>query len=377
MSKPRNKENHGLPLRWRLIKGVYFYDVPKGSSTFWDGKKLFRLGGTLTEAMQVWTDRMTHLQIGTEIRNVGDLLDRYALEVIPTKAPASQVSNRNQIQHIRKTFAKTPLDPFKPQWVYQYVRSRSCKYIDPKTGRTKGGRIAAHREIELLSHAFTKAVEWGVIDRHPFKNEVRLQGEAPRSRYVEDWEIDEVMALRSKRKSGSVLMIQAYIRLKLLTGMAQGDLLRLTENQLKEDGIHNQRHKTKNSSAKKTIYQWTPELQEVIALVRKAKPVHGSPYLFCNIRGEGYINEATSRPSGWKSMWQRFMDRIISETNVKIRFTEHDLRAKVASDAESLDHARALLAHTDARTTDRIYRRKAEVVVPLGREERAVLKGGY
>ena len=36
--------------------------------------------------------------------------------------------------------------------------------------------------------------------------------------------------------------------------------------------------------------------------------------------------------------------------------------AKVASDAVSLEQARALLAHADSRTTDRIYRRKAERV---------------
>lgn len=64
----------------------------------------------------------------------------------------------------------------------------------------------------------------------------------------------------------------------------------------------------------------------------------------------------------WDSMWQRFMDRVIEETKVENRFTEHDLRARCASDATSLDHARALLSHADARTTDAIYRRKPEVV---------------
>jgi len=34
------------------------------------------------------------------------------------------------------------------------------------------------------------------------------------------------------------------------------------------------------------------------------------------------------------------MDRVLVETNVKHRFTEHDLRAKVASDAASLEHVR-------------------------------------
>jgi hypothetical protein len=59
-----------------------------------------------------------------------------------------------------------PLLPFRPQLVYQYVDARSKKKKDPETGKVTGGKIAAHREIELLSHAYTKAVEWGYIDRH-------------------------------------------------------------------------------------------------------------------------------------------------------------------------------------------------------------------
>ena len=47
------------------------------------------------------------------------------------------------------------------------------------------------------------------------------------------------------------------------------------------------------------------------------------------------------------------------------RFTEHDLRAKCASDAESLEHAQQLLAHAEAATTKRIYRRRGELVRPL------------
>ena len=91
-----------------------------------------------------------------------------------------------------------------------------------------------------------------------------------------------------------------------------------------------------------------------------------SPFLFSKRYGQGYIDEATGESHGWDSMWQRFMDRVIEETKVENRFTEHDLRAKCASDATTLEHARALLSHADARTTDAIYRRKPEVVEPLG-----------
>lgn len=362
MPRKRSKENQGLPKRWRLAHGAYYYQVPPGLEAQWDNKKTFRLGTKLNEAYQVWADR---IQRPEKANTIGELLDRYALEVIPTKSPASQTANLQQLPVIRRVFGNHPLLPFPPRLVYLYVDKRKVKKKDPKTGRTIGGEVAAHREIELLSHAFTKAVEWGYIDKHPFKDEIRLSGEKPRDRYVEDWEIIEALSLKSKRKKGSVFAVQAYLRLKLLTGLAQGDLLRLTETQLREDGIHNQRHKTAHSTGKRTIYEWTPELKEAVDLAKASRPCP-SPFLFCNNQGLGYVNETTGKAPGWKSMWQRFMTRVMTETKVKEHFTEHDLRAKAGSDAQSLEHARALLAHADIRTTDRIYRRKAERVKPLG-----------
>jgi integrase len=259
-------------------------------------------------------------------------------------------------------------EPFKPQLIYKFVDARSKKKGDPKSGRVKGGMSAAHREVELLSHAFTKAVEWGYVDRHPFKGEVRLKGEKPRTRYVEDWEIVEALRLVPHRKKGSVLMIQAYLRLKLLTGLTQGDLLRLQpDRDFKEDGIHNVRHKTALVNGKETIYQWTDQLREAVEMAYEARPKKDSKFLFCIKTGQGYINEELGRSSGWKSMWQRFMERVMNETKVTEWFTEHDLRAKVGSDADSIEHAQALLAHADSSTTKRIYRRKAELVMPLSR----------
>lgn len=349
MPRRRNSENRGLPSRWQLMHGAYYFLVPPGLEAHWDGKKRFRLGKTLPEAYREWSRRIDARETAA---NIGQLIDRYQLEVVPKKAPKSQAENTRYLSRLRGVFGEMPLTALKPQHIYQYVERR-------------GAKTAAHREIEVLSHAFTKAVQWGFIDRHPFKGEVRLESEPPRTRYVEDWEIVECLALDSRRKKGSVVAIQAYIRLKLMTGMARSDLLRLTADNLKEDGIHNQRHKTRQTTGKATIYSWTPELREAVALARAVRPAL-SPFLFCKRNGEGYFDEATGEAHGWASMWQRFMDRVLGETKVTERFTEHDLRAKCASDAPSLERARALLAHADVRTTKAIYQRKPEIVEPLG-----------
>lgn len=350
MPKARLKENKGLPSRWTFYHNAYYYRVPEGIKSSWDNKTKFKLGKSLPEAFRAYAKRV---EINSNTKTIGDLLDRYLLQVVPEKAVATQQGNQIQIKKLRSVFGGMPLLPFHPQLVYQYVDKREYK-------------IAAHREIEVLSHAYTKAVEWGLINKHPFKGEVRLKGEKPRDRYVEDWEIIECLALPSKKSIGGVAAVQAYIKLKLLTGMSRGDLLRLEPaRQFMEDGIHVQRHKTASSSGKRTIYQWTPALIAAKDQALAVRPVDISPYLFCTRRGESFMNEETGSPPGWKSMWQRFFARVIKETKVTEHFTEHDLRAKVGSDAESLQHAMELLAHADSRTTERVYRRKAVLVRPM------------
>jgi integrase len=349
MPRARKPENQGLPRRWRHVHGAYYYQVPAGQEAAWDGKKTFRLGSTLPEAYSTWADR---LRTQDEAKTIGDLLDRYALQVIPTKAVTTQNQNRSALKPIRAIFGKMGLTDIKPRHVYQYV--------DRAEGKT-----GARREMEVLSHALTKAVEWGLIDRHPFKGEVRLTGEKSRTRYIEDWEIVECLSLDSKRKAGSVLAVQAYIRIALLTGMRRGDLLRLTMSDLQDDGIHVTPRKTQGTTGKSLIIAWSDELRSAVASAKAARPVKLAPFLFCNRNGECYFDEATGRAGGWESMWRGFIARVMSETEVKERFTEHDLRAKCASDAQSLEHARTLLSHADSRLTERVYRRKPELVKPL------------
>lgn len=348
MPRKRNIENKGLPQRWRYTRNAYYYQVPPGLENHWDGKKTFRLGKTLREAYKTWAERLDKKE---DIRSVGELLDRYAREVTPTKAIATQRNEVKYIKRLKSVFGPMSLSEIVPRMIYSYVDRSASKTV-------------ARKDVKLLSHAYTKAVEWGYLDSHPFKGEVRFKNAPPRTRYVEDWEITECLSLKSKHHKGSINVIRAYIKLKLLTGMDRSTLLRLQVSDLKDDGIHTQRHKTVHTTGKRTIYSWTAELRAVVNEAIQLRPAI-SNYIFSTRRGVSYINEDTGSVSGWESMWQRFMDRVLTETKMVERFTEHDLRAKCASDAETLEHARALLAHADSKITNRVYRRKPEIVKPL------------
>jgi hypothetical protein len=52
MPRARRPENEGLPARWQLSHGAYFYQVPPGLEYLWNHKQKYRLGATLPEAME-------------------------------------------------------------------------------------------------------------------------------------------------------------------------------------------------------------------------------------------------------------------------------------------------------------------------------------
>jgi integrase len=375
----RNPENKKLPERWRWYHGAYRYSVPRGDEHYFDGKKNFRLGKTLTEAYDEWARRLQAKKSAEDAAAIGagmqptekalphfikEGLERYLLEVTPAKAVRSQANDRKTIPVLVQRFGHFPITGAgmpEPRHVYEYVSHRK----NARTG--KPARTAAHREMELLSHAYTKFIQWGCLNEHPFKRHVRLQGDLaiPRreGRYVEDWEIQEVLKLKPLRKYGSVKMCQAYIRLKLeLKGLRMTDMLQLQPaRHFTDAGILIAASKTSRSTGKKLLYRWTPERRAAVEAALNARPIDIAPWLFCTSTGDCYVSQEDTSASGFESVWQRFMERVVKETKVA-RFKERDIRAKVGSDAETVEEAQQMLGHADAGVTRRHYRRKPEII---------------
>lgn len=337
MPKKRTKDNQGLPARWRLKHGAYYYRVPPGEEHHWDGKKEFRLGKTLHEAHATFAK---HIQLYEHASTMAQLLDRYVVEVVPLKAPVTQRNNRHSIQKLRAVFGDNLISAIRPKHCYQY-----------RDARSKKSPVGANRDLEVLSHAFTKAIEWGLIDEHPMKGKVLKNPTQPRKRYVSDAELTEALKVASP-------FIRYYIRLKLLLGLRKGDMLRIKIADLKEDGIHVHQSKT----GKSVIYEWTPALEEAVSDIRSLHKKIGSLYLFSTRMGQPYIKE-DGVTSGFNSIWKRFMEKALAETGLQERFTEHDLRAKVASDTSG-KHAQQLLGHSSQAITERVYRRKPDQIKP-------------
>lgn len=78
-----------------------------------------------------------------------------------------------------------------------------------------------------------------------------------------------------------------------------------------------------------------------------------------------YFADETGQTGGGETMWRNVMMKVRETTKLKEKIAAHDLRAKCASDAETFEHARALLAHADGKITERVYRQKPERLKPL------------
>lgn len=311
MGRKRRKDKH-LPERMYLRSGSYYLVDHLG--------KWHNLGRNYIKAMGTYAKMR-----GPDgpCSKFADVIDRYLAEVAPEKAEKTYGDNLKQARYLRAAFGKAA-----------------------PTNISKQGKVAANRELALLSHMFKKAIRWGVVIDNPCTGIERFK-ETPRRRYVEDW---EYTAFREYADA----LVAAYMDFKYITGLRKGDILKLKLEQLCDDGIHI----TVSKSGDNKIIGWTDNLRAAVAAIRALpRPIRGL-HLFCTRRGKPYT------VSGFTSIWQRKMNNAVAQGILKERFTDHDLRAKTASDTD-LEHATKLLTHQDSRTTQRHYRRRPEKIRPL------------
>jgi integrase len=290
---------------------------------------------------------------------MAQILDRYLLEVAPGKAKRTYLDNIREIGNLRAAFGEMLPGDIDARAVYAYLDQR-------------GAPVRANREISLLSDVFKKAIRWGAAIANPVVG-VQKNPELPRGRYVEHWELALFRSVCSP-------MLQCYCDLKYLTGLRKEDLLTLTRSSLTEEGIYVVPRKTrkrhprtgKEIQSKPMLFVWTAELQDVVARItalKKGRAVK-SVFLFATRAGQCYYDIDKSRADGFDAIRKRYMAmakrQAEAQGQVLEHFTEHDIRAKNASDEINEAEAQQRLGHATVKAT-KIYRRKIQRVTPLTR----------
>ncbi|MGH8654187.1 MAG: tyrosine-type recombinase/integrase [Gammaproteobacteria bacterium] len=319
----RRKHRRDLPQRVYFDHGSYFFVPGKGGKV--------NLGREFVQAMARWAEivgRPAH------INTMSEIMDRYMREVAPLKSACTFRYNVEEIRNLRKVFGHMRPEDIMPPHIYAYMDERKAP-------------VRANREKALLSHVFQYAIRWGVAKENPCR-QVSRNPEKPRNRYVTDDELDLFLSVCPP-------FLQAYVGLKRLTGLRCGDMLSIKLSDLIDEGLI----VTQNKTGTRLLYGWARELRAAVDVVtRLPRPVRGM-HLFCTRRGQPYT------PTGFRSIWQRAMAKAVA-TGLE-RFTEHDLRAKVITDARELGQdAQRIAGHKSSAMTDRYVKvRTVERVDPL------------
>jgi integrase len=210
-----------------------------------------------------------------------------------------------------------------------------------RDARGEQSRTRANRERTVLVEAFKPAVRDGRMRDNPVRF-LEPFTEKPRTRYVTDAEFMAVYALAAP-------VVQAAMLLAAVTGLRQGDILRLRRSDFGDDGLRVQTRKT----GKGLAFGWSEGLRRAVLVAVGARafvPMH----LIATETGKPYTSD------GFRSLWHKAMTAAREAHPTMPRWTFNDLRAKAGS--ESIDWR--ILGHLDQRTFERIYNRLPRKVAP-------------
>jgi integrase len=266
---------------------------------------------------------------------LGDVIDKYLREIVPTLAPRTQEDYRAYCGMLKRGLGHMLPDEVTINDLYDYQEARRAP-------------VRANREVTVLGVIYRHAIRWRAAHTSPVRDFLYTP-ESPRQRVVSGSE------RRRFARAYCPPWLKGYLALKLLTGRRQGELLKLNRFAEKPSGIAFRILKKRKE--RELIVQWTPRLRKVwkwlLALPRPADKAE----IFIGERGKP-VNARSL-----KSVWHRAMERWEADGNN--RFWEHDLRAYTAGAAESDERARELLDHGSISTTRKSYRRTTAKVRPL------------
>lgn len=322
--------------RKRGARIYYYYD-----HGLVDGKRVEEpLGTDYGLAVKRWAQIEQAINLpAPAILTFRHVCEAYRRKVMPTKAARTQRDNERELANLLAFFddPPAPLDAIRPVNVRQYL---AWRHEAP---------VRANREKALLSHIWNFARAEGYTDRPNPCAGIKGNREPGRDQYIEDAQYNAIWDAADD-------CLRDAMDLAYLTAQRPGDVLRLTEMDVRDGVLHIAQGKT----GTKLRIEIAGELAQLLARIRTRKQGHAvySTRLIVNEQGRALGTNALSR------RWAKAC-RTAGITNLQFR----DLRAKAATDKEessgSIRAAQRQLGHATVRMTEHYTRnRQGSKVTP-------------
>jgi integrase len=236
-------------------------------------------------------------------------------------------ANKKATSHVRDLCSMRVLNgDFEKQNIHEITTWQIEKYKAKRKEKVKPATV--NREIALIKHMYTKAIEWGRCRDNPAKKVKLLKGEVKRLRFLMPGEVQTLL-------SNCARHLRPIVTVAIHTGMRRSEILMLRRDQANlEQGIISILD-TKNHERKDI------PINETVKAVLKGVEDRGE-YFFCNRQGKPY--------GDIKESFQAALKKSGIED-----FRFHDLRHTFASNlvmaGEDLNTVRELMGHKNMSMT--------------------------
>jgi integrase len=285
----------------RLLAQQYFYKISLGE----EPRRNVRHDPTFTEFAKMYQDDYSY----------------------NNKSTNSYVNENYLLQnHILPIFGKKKLHQIKKREIEKFHNSF------PEL------KVTHNRILSLISHIFTKAIEWDYIEINPAQG-IRKKKEEKRTRYLSRDEINRLLAVLDSYPQKH---ISQALKIILFTGSRRGEVLgaQWSEFNFERQDWIKPLHKTKQRRTEKI-----PLNKETVEILVDMKQCRNSIFLFPSDSKEGHM-------LGFKTSWRKIR-ALANLEDVRIHDLRHTYASLLINNGVSLSVIGKLLGHSNASTTER------------------------
>jgi integrase len=284
------------------------------------------------------------------VGTIAELIDDFLKELerlvdAGKRAPRTLADRKVEAENLKTAFGKMRPDAVTPAHIWKYLH----KF------RGVEAPIRANREISFFQGVFNWARGQGIVRDNPCVG-VERNEEAPRERLVTNEELASY--LRLAREDGDVSTRAALaVWIAYLTGKAQGQILRLTRNQLTDEGIEFGKRK----GGARVLVEWSDKLRVAVDESLAMPAAVATMFVVHTQEGGPYTSD------GFKKGWQLLMGKWVAgglwaDGTQRLpgeRFTFHDLRGKaITTLKEQGRNASELTGHRSEAVIAKVYDRR-------------------